>query len=212
MKQKEITQKLTLLYFQYREFLLPILVIVVCVIVFFLVIIPQIQAYFTLQSQFADDQARLQVLQQNFQKVTGLNDQQLNANFTLTTTALPEEKNAIVILNAISKSASLSNVSLKDYNFEVVAPLNKTDGKVVLPVTLSVTGDKTSIQKFIHQLAVSLPLSEVRSIDIQNNTTALIAVVFSMQTFTQSSISTNTPLQLLTDQDRNTLNQLSTWQ
>lgn len=210
MSQREIMQKLTLLYFHVRDYLVPSLIIFVCAIVFLVIVIPQMQSYFSLQSQYSADLAKLQVLQRNFQDVTGFDDQQLNANFSLTTTALPEEKNAIVILNAISKSASLSNVSLKDYNFEVATTVNKSD-QVLLPVSLSVTGDKSSILKFVHELSISLPLSEVRSVDIQNNNTALISAVFSMQTFSQSAINTNEPLQLLTDQDKSILNQLSSW-
>lgn len=210
MSQREIMQKLTLLYFQIRDYLVPVLIIFVCAIVFLVIVIPQMQSYFSLQSQYSADLAKLQVLQRNFQDVTGFDDQQLNANFSLTTTALPEEKNAIVILNAISKSASLSNVSLKDYNFEVATTVNKSD-QVLLPVSLSVTGDKSSILKFVHELSISLPLSEVRSVDIQNNNTALISAVFSMQTFSQAAINTNEPLQLLTDQDKSILNQLSSW-
>ncbi|HSW96770.1 MAG TPA: hypothetical protein VLF89_03015 [Candidatus Saccharimonadales bacterium] len=210
MKQQEINQKIKLLYFQYRDFFVPVITIFVCIVVCLYVIVPQIQSYFALQNQFLQDQQQLQVLQQNFQKVTGLSDQQLNTNFNTTTAALPELKNATVVLNTISKAASVSNISLKDYTF-AVGVLTKTKSSLPLHVTLSVNGNKDKLQKFVQQLSVSLPLSEITSIDIQDND-ATINIVFYMQAASQSSINTSDPLQLLTNEDRSTLDLLSSWQ
>ncbi|HSW88099.1 MAG TPA: hypothetical protein VLG12_02960, partial [Candidatus Saccharimonadales bacterium] len=203
--------KLKLLYFQYRDFFIPVITIFICAIVFLLVVIPQMQAYLLLQNQFAQDQQKLQVLEHNFQKITGLNDQELNIDFNLTTLALPELKNATVILNTISKAASVSNISLKDYTFGLDEQ-TKTPKEPLLHIMLSLNGNKDQIQKFVHQLSVSLPLSEVSSIDILDNNDATISVTFYIQTISKASINENNPLQLLTDQDKNTINLLSSWQ
>lgn len=210
MNQQKVTQKLKLVYFQYRDFFIPVVTIFISIVVFLLVVVPQVQAYLLLQTQFVEDQQKLQVLDQNFQKITGLNDQELNNDFTLTSLALPEIKNATVILNTISKAAIASNVSLKDYTFGLDEQI-KTTKEPLLHVMLSLNGNKEQIQKFVHQLYVSLPLSEISSIDTLDNNAATISVIFYIQTVKKASINENNPLQLLTDKDKNTISLLSSW-
>lgn len=212
MKKDTVNQKIKLLYFQYRDFLFPCFIMLICIVLFTVVVIPQIQEVISLENQLAANRDKLEILQKNFQQITGLDDQTVNNDFTLTTTALPLQRDPVAILNTISHAANLTNISLKDYNFEVGKVTSKTTTSVQpVQLNLFVKGDLGNIQKFVHQLLNGFPLASVDTIDITGTASAKLQVAFYSQPFVSPSFDAKEPLQLLNTNDNAMLNQLTAW-
>lgn len=211
MNTSQLKTQWRLFYFQYRNFFTPVGIIVVCIVLFVTVVIPQIVQFLSSQNQLASEQEKVNVLKQNFQEITGFNNQELDAAYTTLFSALPEEKNGVSILNSLSYAASETNVSLKDYSFEVgkITPLT---GEAPLGISIAADGTIDSLQKFIHEIENSLPLAEVTAFDATSSTSATLNVVFYTKTAFKPNIDPNQPLHLLNKQDLNTIDELTSWQ
>lgn len=211
MKGETIHQKLNLLYFQYKEFILPCVVIFVCLILFMNIVLPQIKDFFSLQNQLATNKNQLQILQKNFQQITELPDEEMNTDFSLVASALPIDRDPVAILTTISRVASVTNLSLKDYSFEI-GKISSLNSASIIQIDLSVDGNIQTIRNFIQHLSYGFPLSDVTAVDIVSSSSATIRVSFFAPPFVNRAVDKNEVLKLLTADDKNTLLQLNAWQ
>src|ERR1035437_5500575 len=67
-------ENLMVLYKHYKEFLLPIGVIIASILVIFYIVFPQIQQYFTSQNSVKAEQQKLTTLKNNYSLLTSLSD------------------------------------------------------------------------------------------------------------------------------------------
>ena len=173
---------LAFFYIKYKAFVLPSSIILACICAFLFGIIPQLQIYFSNQDTVKSDQETISVIQENINTLALLKEADVNENLALTSTALPIEKDFTGILNAISSAASIANVGLGDYTFEVGDILGKNsaiqNGQLTIQITLSIIGDLASVQRFIDTLDKEFPLSEVTSIHNHGSTGADITAIF----------------------------------
>ena len=171
-----------ILYAKYKAYLLPLGVICASIFVFLVLILPQFQTYFNNRDEVAADQHTIQTLNQNIQTLTLLNESEIKDSLTIANAALPSEKDFTGILNAISHAASLANVSLGDYSFQIGNLFGKTTsagtGQLSLTVSLSINGDLTSAQQFINLLGKEFPLSEVTGVNFRGNSGSDISATF----------------------------------
>lgn len=212
-KSNYIQQVTLLYYYRFKEFITPVIIIITCNLLLITIVIPQFLHILSVQNQAVNENENLQVLQQNFQKVNSINDNQLNSQFRLTVSALPPEKDVISILNTISEAASKANASLQDYNFEAGNIITTGNSLSKVQVSLNLTGNIHTIQQFIHQLKISMPLSNVTAVTTSagSTNTAAVTVDFYTRPFSNASFDENSPLQLLTPQEEETINTLSSW-
>ena len=174
---------LRILYIKYKAYLIPLGVITLCVVVFFGVVMPQFQSYLDNQDTVATDRQTIETLNQNIQTLAVLQEDTLTKDLVIVNAALPSEKDYSGIFNAISEAASLSNVSLGDYSFQVGDIFSKkttaaASGQLPIDVTLSISGDLPAAQKFIDALSKEFPLSEVISLSTRGNGGSEIKATF----------------------------------
>lgn len=171
-----------ILYAKYKQYLLPLGVILASVFVFLVVILPQFQEYYNNRDEVTADQHTIQTLNQNIQTLGLLKQEDIEKNLAIANAALPTEKDFAGILNAISSAASLANVSLGDYSFQIGNLFGKTttaaSGQLSLTVSLNISGDLVSAQNFIEILGKEFPLSEVTGVSYRGSSGSQIDATF----------------------------------
>lgn len=196
-----------LLFLRYRAFLVPFSVIVVSIAVFFIVIVPQIQAWFS-ERQEADTLARkITILQKNTNLLATINDQTLSQDTLLTLTALPFDKDFTGILYAIQSASIRSGVGLGDFSFQVgelssgSARLSKQPS---LEIALSINGNAQGMQRFVEELANTLPISEVKAVTAGERSGSAI-VTFYYRPLSDQKINFASPLKELSAKNQELL-------
>lgn len=215
MKQKINIDTTTFLflYGRYKEYLLPIGVILASILLFLVVIIPQFQNLLDSQQQAKVESGKLLVLKNNLSLLTNLDESQTDSQLQIVSRALPPDKDFGGILTAISSAANRSGVSLGDYQFQVgdiSKPSLNVQSFPSLQLALTINGGMDGVLKFLTELYKSVPLSEVTSVKV-NNTTSEIVVLFYFRPFPPSGRDENAPINPVSQADLSTINNLSSW-
>lgn len=213
MNNKISLNKLTLeqLYVKYKDYLIPILSIIICFFLLVFITIPQIGILSEKQQQYNLEKTKLQILTNNYNVLSGLNDITLNSQLALAVGVLPSGKNFSSVLNSINLAANKSGVFLGDYEFQV-GDLSKIPlGKNVpaLELTLSINGGVNETVKFVNELYNSLPIAEVTNITVSNNRSSIIAI-FYYKPFADNK-NNSSPVTALSKNYLDTINQVSSW-
>lgn len=170
------------LYYKYQDFIIPIITILVCLLLFWFVVLGQIQSWFAMRDAITVNAQDLAVMHQNLTTVTSLNDSQLDAVLQTATAALPTEKDFAGIIASLQTAASVAGTSLDDYAFQL-GDLSGVDqqGRITqLPVEINVMvkGGVQTAQRFIHQLKNQMPLADVTSVTVNENASVTVTVIF----------------------------------
>lgn len=202
---------LRVVYDAYKEYLLTIGIIIVCLLLFAKFIIPQIQELFLINGQKKEIEQKIRILKNNMYLLSSLSDSDLDSKLEIATGALPPEKDFAGVLNAIQISSAKSGVLLGDFEFKVGELSTKSAGLTKQPgmeVTLTVRGGIDSIKRFIVELSKSSPISQVSSVNI-TGTSAVVTTVFNYKPFSPVAFNAKSPLFPLTRKDLNLLESLS---
>jgi len=214
MKNYSFTAQTTfrILYYNNKEYVIPVIVITVCILIFLQFIIPQVQQVFWNFSQVNVIQQKVQSIEKNISIASSLDDSQLNQSLQTTFTALPQEKNFSSIIDAVNKAAAISNVFLGDYTVQVgdlgAAAENKNSPKN-LQFVLTINGNIYDIQRFLTALKSNMPLSSATDVKVDQSNNAQITVIFYYKPLSAISFTSSTPLQPITDSQNKLLNQIA---
>lgn len=202
-----------LFYARYKDYIVPIVTIIISFILLVLFTIPQISSLSERQQEVKFEREKLSRLQNNYSILSNLNDSTLNSQLTITSDALPSTKNFSGILNTISLSANKSGIFLGDFEFKVGDLSNPTipaKGFPNLELSLSIKGNVSSIAKFINQLYQSLPLAEVTKIELGGNQ-AQLNTLFYFKPFLEKNVDGTVELSPLDKNDFNIIKEISSW-
>jgi len=197
-----------ILYFKYKPYFISVGVMIVCLFVFLEVIIPQIQTWFSIRDQIAQEQQKLTVLNQNLSVITKIDAKTLDTDTQAVSTALPSNKDFAAVLGAISNAAIIANVGLGDYSFTVGNLSSVATADNNLQLTLTINGGIDDVRRFILALKSQLPLSDVTDVKINSVRSSTLIVVFYIKPFPKFTFSTSTPLVGISGQDVITISQL----
>lgn len=201
------------LYRKYKDYIVPIVTLIVAFLLLLEITIPTLNNLSTREQELKFEKDKLTTLQNNLQILTQLNNQTLNDQLAIVTSALPSEKNFAEILNAVSISANKSGVFLGDYEFQV-GDLSKTiipqKGFPSLPLSLIINGNANSAAKFISELYRSFPISEVTDIELNGNR-ATLGTVFYYKPFNQTKPDETIVLSGLSAADLKIIRDMSSW-
>ncbi|MCL5746841.1 MAG: hypothetical protein M1277_00985 [Patescibacteria group bacterium] len=205
---------LNYLYHKYKDFLLPIGIIIACLLLFVLVIIPQFQSMLDSQQQAKAEASKLEVLRNNLNLLTNLDQAQLDSQLQVASSALPPGKNFFGILTGISTAANNAGVTLGDYSFQVGNITNPASGGIAsfpsLEVDLTVNGGTKGVTEFMAQLYKTVPLSEVTNI-VLSNVSSQLTVLFYYRPFPPLGFNDSAPVQVVSPTGLSTLTNLSSW-
>ena len=200
------------LYDKYKDYLLPLGIVFVCFILFAKIIIPQINNLSETRIQAKAEKEKLLVLKNNLRLISDFNEGNLNSQLSITSDALPPDKDFAGVLNAVSFAASKAGVFLGDYEFQV-GDLSKTASSVgifpSLQLVLTVQGGVNATVKFVEELYKSVPVSQVTSVKI-NLGRSIITAVFYYKPFSLVALDSQ-PIREVSRDDLTTIKNISLW-
>jgi len=191
---------LRILYYRNKQLITPVIIFAVSLVIILEAIIPQIQQWFAIRVHESDLIQKINQLNQNINTISKVDENSLDKEISFLSQVLPQSKDYIGVLNAISQTAILSGASLGDYSFDV-GDLSKTEVKGnIIQIKLAIKGGVTEAEKFIKQLKSQAPLSNVASVEIENNTVSIVSV-FYFKPFPKVVVNENSQLQSLSTKD-----------
>lgn len=201
------------LYYRYKRFVTPFTTILVCLLLFWFVVIPQIQNWLALRDALAIDEENLQVMHQNLSLVTSFDNAKLDTTLRTATNALPTEKDFAGILSSLQNAGAVAGVSLGDYSFQLgdISGLDIQGKSAQAPIqlTLNIKGSLESTRAFIAQLKNQLPLSDITSVSVNSNESVTVTIIFYYATLPKVVFKDSVPLPVLSSADLKTLDALS---
>ena len=210
-------------YYRYRDsdyfsYVLIGITIVVCLVLLFGVIIPQLQNWFSIRQEVVATQQRIAVLQNNINFMNNLDRNALNAQLQTASSALPPQKDFGSMLDSLSSAAVSSGVSLNDFSFQVgdVASSSglfsdtRYKNFASIKISLVAQGPIGNVKRFIANLESSVPLSEVVTID-GTGETASLTIQFYQKPFPNLVPNDDTPLTPLTAEKVLLLQKITAW-
>lgn len=156
---------------------------------------------------------RLQVLRNNLTLLSNINDISLDANIAIAIKALPKDKDFEAVLNSLSLAANKSGVTLGNFEFKVgdLSTLSSSGSQLPnLSITIIVNSGARGSAAFLRNLSSSLPLSEIKKVDINGNYTT-VDVVFYYKSLPSIVASKDSPIIPISSKQSDILNQLSSW-
>lgn len=196
------------LYYRFKDFIVPVSTIGICILLWMFLIIPQIQSWLTMRDQVAGDSDKLTVLKQNLQTITSLDDKTLDANLDLASRALPTDKDFVGVLRAISSAAAAAGSILGDYSFQIGDLTGSSQAKQAqqpLQLTISLKGDLSTAKRFVEEIKSQLPLSDVTEVSVNTNGTLAVTLVFYYAPLPKITFDDTVPLVTLSKKDQEVL-------
>lgn len=204
---------LLILYKHYKEYLLPFFVIISCVFVLFLIVIPQVQQYFSLRDQLKTEQEKLVILKNNYNYLSSLDDTKLDSDFKSLSQVLPSNKDFAGVMNAIAVASSRTGVSVGDFEFAVgdlAKSSEEISGYPSIKIEIKLGGNAQSITKFTSELFKTAPISEVTSIKTSGSLSDLV-ILFYYKTFSPENISNDSPIIPTSEKSQLLINEIASW-
>lgn len=202
-----------LLYYRYKNFIVPLVVIMISIFVFINFVIPQINDFFSLNEEQQILKDKIAVVKKNIGLLSSLNDQDIDKKVKIISLALPIEKDFAGVINSISKTANSAGVSVEDYSF-IVGELSTKSAQMSanpsIRIVLRINGDIKDAESFLRELDKSLPVSEVTDLTL-DKTSSNITAVFYYSPFSSTKFNEDAVIQPLSKDETNLISKISAW-
>jgi hypothetical protein len=168
-----------------KELLVPLGVVLAAILLFIIVVLPQIMNFPAKKSERDVEVARLTEIKQAKEILQSLDRIKLDSDLKIADSALPSDKNFEIILNAISAAASLSNSQITDYKYSQSGPVAPASAQALsgLNFEIEIEGEIDQAVKFIDELYKTYPISEAKKIDYDGGISK-VSLVFYYNPFT----------------------------
>lgn len=201
------------LFREYKDFILPVFVIFSSVLLLFFVVIPQLNQYFASSKELSDETQKLNVLKNNYNFLSNLDDSKTADDLKLLSKVLPPNKDFTGILNALSVVSSKTNVTIGNFSFSL-GDLSKSSQQTgsfpFLKMDVDLGGDAGSIVKFMNELNKTAPLAEAKVIKGAGRL-YLLTIVFYYKPFPPKNVSDEEPVVPLSAQSSSLIKDINSW-
>lgn len=201
------------LYKKNRDYVIPIIAIIIGFILFIRITIPTLNNLSEREQEVKFEKQKLETLKNNFKILSELNESILDSQLLAATDALPSGKNFAGVLNAVSISANRAGIFLGDFEFQV-GDLSKTvtptKGLPSLQLSLVTTGNANATAGFVNELYKSLPISEITNIEVNGNR-ATLSTVFYYKPNALGKTDEYLPVSNLSQTDLKTIVEITSW-
>lgn len=208
-------ETIKILYQRYKIFLLPLVIIIVCVFLLFKVVGSQIQDLFTLRDEAVMVKNKIDVLKNNLDFLSSIDEEIQNRELQVASNALPPYKDFAGILNAIMGATIKAGVGLNDFSFSVGDISTKSATLAKSPTLTSkltiINSSPMQTKQFLTELSQALPLTDVSTVETSGNS-ANIAVLFYYKPFPPISFNYDAPMKNLTTEEKKLLERIASWQ
>lgn len=208
-----------LFYFKYKDSSVfglggVCLLMIIGVCILWMMVLPQTQDLFSIQSNIKETQERISQLKTNQSFINGLSQAKLNKDYSVASKSLPYQKDYAGMIESIDQATSVSNMERNDYSVEVGNLSTKSaqlSPQTTITVKVSLQGDIAKLQKFLQQLSVELPLSEVVSIEFNENSASIEVNFFYKYLSPKTSFPYTDPVKKLNQNSEKLLRDLTKW-
>lgn len=210
------------IYRKRKQQILPIVFGFAAVFVFFRVIFPQwadIQEATTAMNTKGDE---VKAKEATYTFLNSIPNEVVDQNFTTVTTALPTQKDIVLIYSELNNAASSVGVKLGGFNVKIggiysaaKAPTTSTErtinGIPFINILVNISGSGESLRTFSDKLYESVPVVEIKSVDIGKNDARYDVNFYYKPVVLRPQTVSTKPLEPLSGQDVKLLEQLEGW-
>lgn len=153
-----------------KPYILPIIIILAVLILFWQFVMPQFKTLFMAQEEIRQASLRLQTLKENLNVLTNTDEKSLDKQLKILNLALPVNKDFSGILNSIYYASQRTGVNLGSFSLqigELLNPEKKYDSSTI-SVSIPINADAAAVNSFVEIISKTVPLSEVTLIKISN--------------------------------------------
>lgn len=198
----------------YKDFTLPIFVIIGSLLVLFFVVIPQINQYYVASKQLSDETQKLSLLKNNYNYLISLDEDKTNADLKLLSKVLPPNKDFTGLLNAISVVSSKTSVSIGNFSFSLGDLAKPSQGGSLstpaLKLEVNLGGNASSVVKFMSELNKTAPLAETTVVKGTGGV-YLLTIVFYYKPFPPQNISDDEAVVPIDSQNSALIKDINSW-
>lgn len=153
-----------------KPYILPIVIILVCIILFWQFVIPQFKILFTAAEKAKQASLRLQTLKENLNVLTNTNEKSLDASLRILNLALPLNKDFSAILNSIYLASQKTGVNLGSFSLQIgdLSDAKKRDDFPTITLSVPINSNAAGVSSFVETISKTVPLSEVTLIKIRD--------------------------------------------
>lgn len=202
-----------IIYNKYKKFIPPIGVILVCVFLFFFVIIPQIQSYLSLLNQTTLEDTKLVNLKNNLNFLNNLNESKLSNQVQIVSSVLPLDKDFGGVLYALSAVSAKSGILLGNYSFQVgkLAEKSANTNFPFLSLNIQLNSNVLNTVKFIKELYRTVPVAEITKINVEGDSSQVTINFYYQPVRLVGFVDQAVPISALSQKETALINDLSTW-
>jgi len=202
-----------ILYRHYKDYFLPVGVILACILMVFLVVIPQFQQYLKSQEELKTQTQKLEVLKNNYNFLSNLDNSKSSSDLNTLSLVLPPNKDFAGIMNAISFVAAKTGTSVGDFEFSVGDISGVVQGVTAYPsikIDVNLVGNTQALMQFVAELYKTAPASEITSVKA-GGASGSITVLFYYKPFPPQNVDDAAPITFLSDRDTALVKSVSSW-
>jgi hypothetical protein len=158
-----------------KSYIIPVIIILISVILFFQFVIPEFGALHKVQQEAKQLSQELEIMKSNLNVLSNTDEDVLDSQLETLTLALPLNKDAIRILNSIYANAQKTGISLGAFSF-AIGDISKPESTIDLPViklSVPIEADVIGVNSFIEIINKTVPLSEINSVKIGNKSSQI---------------------------------------
>ncbi len=211
------------IYRRRKKQLLPLIFGFASFFVFFRIVIPQWSDIQDVQSLLTTKSASVEAKEQSVTLLNSLPQAVVDENYEVITTALPLQKDVVLIYTELNKAAERSGVKLGGFSIKVggiytaesdkkVQPTTKVvNGIPFLNILVNAEGDNLNLRKFAQELYKSIPLVDIKAIDLAKSDARLDVNFYYKPVTVRPLNADTTAVKNLTKAEEAQLNTLKGW-
>lgn len=158
-----------------KPYILPIIIILVCTILFWQFVVPQFGILFAAQEEAKQASLKLQALKENLNVLANTDEKSLDAQLKILNLALPLNKDFSGILNSIYSTSQKTGVNLGSFSFQVgdILDNKEKDGFPTISLSIPINANAAGVSSFVEIISKTVPLSEIALIKIRDITSTI---------------------------------------
>ncbi len=199
------------LYFENKDYLLPVFAIIVSFFLFFIFIVPQILSFPSRKQDVDAETAKLNKIKESEKILSAANKNLIDSQLKTASKTLPANKAFEDVLNGISTAATLSNSQIESYQFRDQGnALNGNQKFLSLNFNVTIIGNVEQAIEFINQIHKTYPISEAINISSSEGSST-ISMLFYYRPFPSIGAEDRTQIRNMSAREKAALVEISKW-
>jgi len=161
-------KSLEAIYNKNKPYLIQIVIILASIILFFQFVVPQFRTLLEVREEGIEASLKLATLKTNLDVLTKVNEEVLDSQLEVLSSALPLSKDFIGMLNSVYSTAQKTGVNLGSFSLKVgdLSGSEKINDFPTVKLSVPINSNIATINSFVETVNRAVPLSEVYLVKI----------------------------------------------